>query len=264
MFMHLVKSSISLVFDNLGTVIRTAGAWFLVQAAVAVALAAVLALFAGDPTGAAFLVTASALPIIGALIGLVAGSSIAVAWHRFGLLGEEPPAVNLRFGGLEFKFALKSLVITLGFGVIYAAAGGLGMLTGSVAIMSVLVLAVALVLLPVVFRISLALPATAVGDRLGFKQAYDAGKGLGWWMVLATLALALPFGIAVGILQFVLGLLDGSLPLIIVMAKGAVLTLINQTIVTVLAISVLTTGYRLVKQGSPAQPDVAAGAGAPA
>lgn len=264
MFMHLVKSSISLVFDNPGAVFRTTSAWFLVQLAVALVMVTLLAVFSGDPTGAAFTMAATALPLAGAVVGLVAAASIAVAWHRFGLLGEEPPAVNLRFGGLEFRFALKSLAITLGFGVLYALAGGIGMLTGSTAIMSVLVLAVAIVFIPVVFRVSLVLPATAVEQPLGFRQAYEAGKGLGWWMVLATLALALPFAIVTGLLQFVLGLLDGGLPLILILAKGAVLNLVMQMIVTVLAISVLTTGYRVVMDGERAQSDLAANAGAAA
>ncbi|WP_157738983.1 hypothetical protein [Labrenzia sp. VG12] len=264
MFMHLVKSSISLVFDNLGAVFKVVSAWFLVQLAVALAFVVVLALFAGNPAGSPFLLTATAMSVVGALVGLVAASSIAVAWHRFGLLGEQPPAVNLRFGGLELRFALKSLVITIGFGVAYAIAGGIGMVTGSTVIMSVLVLAVAIVLIPIVFRVSLVLPATAVEETLGFKEAYEAGKGLGWWMVLATLALALPFAIATGILQFALGLLDGALPLVIVMAKAAAINLLMQMIMTVLALSVLTNGYKLAKEGDRSQPDVAGSAGAPA
>jgi len=264
MFMHLVKTSISLVFDNLGAVFRTISAWFLVQAVLALVMVAVFSLFAGDPGSSAFVLAATAMPVVGGLVGIVAAASIAVAWHRFGLLGEEPPAVNLRFGGLEFRFALKSLVITVGFGVVYAVAGGLGMLTGSTVLMSVLVLAVTLALIPVAFRVSLVLPATAIEDRLGFKQAYGAGKGLGWWMVLATLALALPFAIVTGVLQFVLGLADGGLPMIVIMAKATVLNLVMQMIVTVLAISVLTNGYKLAMSGNRAQPDAAAGAGAPA
>ena len=264
MFMHLVKSSMSLVFDNLGTVFRVTGAWFLVLLAVVLAFVVLLALFSGNPAGSAFLLTATAMPIVSGVLGLVAGSSIAVAWHRFGLLGEEPPAVNLRFGGLEFKFALKSLVIAIGSGVCYAIAGGLGMVTGSTLIMSVLVLAVALALVPVVVRVGLVLPATAVDEPLGFKEAYNAGKGLGWWMVLAIFALALPFAIAAGVVQFVFGLLDGVLPFVVVMAKTAALNLVMQMIMTVLALSVLTNGYKLAIEATRSQPDVAGGAGAPA
>ncbi|GAA0785829.1 hypothetical protein E1180_17715 [Roseibium denhamense] len=262
MFMTLIKSSLSLVFENFSTVIQTTLAWLLIQLVVAVALIFGIAFFATSGAGGPLLITV--LPLLSAVIGLIAMSSIAVTWHRFGLLGEGVNGVNLKFGGLELQYLWRALVLGLGFGLVVAVPGIIGTVLGSQIIMAALTLAAILLASPILARTGLVLPAVAAGEPLSFKAAYDLGKGLGWWIILASVAIAIPFAIAGAILQFGIGAVTAILPSFVGLVLGGAVNVVVQMVVTVLALSVVTNAYRMAKSGAAETAAMAGNAGAAA
>lgn len=190
MLKRLLSDSVSLVFGNLEAVFKVCGSWFVLQ----FVLMTIIQLSIGDSgrleanPGAAVL-----LSLVVMIFSLVSSASISVAWHRFGLIGEQPGLIHLKFSGVEFSFVLKSLLL----GLLMIGAWLVVMLIhftiGAPAITGVFALLVMAFAIPTFFRFSLILPATAVERPIGLGQAYAISEGLGWRMFLATIILALPF-----------------------------------------------------------------------
>lgn len=126
----------------------------------------------------------------------LAGVSIAVAWHRRLILGEPPAfsAVNIftrhvwRYVGIGFVIGIiaffpsfLAMLLTGVFAVIFVPAGSAaGMnISGLVVLMAVFSAYVIGIL--ILLRLSMVLPARAVGDiSLTFKQAWRRTKGNTW------------------------------------------------------------------------------------
>jgi hypothetical protein len=132
------------------------------------------------------------LAVLVSIIAFIGGLAIAVAWHRFILLDEQPsgwlPAFDgrrmLSYFGYSLLLALIALVIMIVVGLvlgIFAILGGVIMfvLTSFVTVFIILVIG---------FRLALILPASSVDKRLRLGEAWAATSGAtGDIVVLALL-----------------------------------------------------------------------------
>ncbi len=253
-FKRLLNDSFTLVFWNLETVFKACGAWFVLQFVLLIATQMTLG-GAADITAhpeAALTSHYLLLIVISAIFGAVSSASISVAWHRFGLLGDVPDLIHLKVGAIEIRFILKSILLFL---IILAVFIPLSTIFGIVAglmhmpmVLNGLLVLTGIFLAPHFIRLYLMLPATAIERPIGIKQAHALGKGLGWQMIGAMVALSLPFIlISVG-LQYLLPLIAGSLPLLLIQFKVLILNLLLQIIITVLGVSVITAAYRIAME----------------
>lgn len=244
MLKRLLGDSIALVFGNLETVFKACGAWFAVQLA---GFGAIAAMGLQGPAAVLF----GLLPIL--IVSFAASASIAVAWHRFGLLNENPEAIHLKLGSLESRFILKSLMLTLMMAACVFVLGVFHAVTGSAAVTGLAALVLMVVALPAFLRFSLILPATAVGLSIGIGDAYRIGEGLGWRMFSAIFLLSLPFALISEALAYLLELSEGGLPVILIQMKVLILNVLSQIILMVLSISVLTSAFRIAMERHPAE-----------
>ncbi|MBS8261978.1 hypothetical protein [Roseibium polysiphoniae] len=249
MFKRILRDSFYLVFGNLETVFRACGAWFVLQFVLIIATQ----LLVGETQETTETTPAAALiAIISFVFALASSASISVAWHRFGLLGEQPDLIHLKLGAIEGQFILKMILLALILMVcmvpVVLVFALLSSMLQAPAVMIVLWLVAAVFLVPHFMRLYLTLPAVAVERPLGFKEAYELGKGLGWSMFGAAFTLSLPFIVVSVGLQLLLGFVGGGLPLILIQFKVLILNLLLQIIVTVLGISVITAGYRIAME----------------
>ncbi|MTI43279.1 hypothetical protein E1178_06610 [Roseibium hamelinense] len=245
MLKRLMSDAFHLVFWNLETVFKVTGAWFVIQFVLTLGIQ----VLAGQTEPGA---APSAATTLGAflvmVVSLVASSSIAVAWHRFALLGDRPGMIHLHFGKTEGMFLLKSLMLGACAGLAFFLVFLVGGLTGGAVAAGVIGLIVAYFAIPTFIRFSLILPATAVERPIGLRQAYGISEGLGWRLFFASFALSLPFGVLMLLLQFLVQQLSSSLPVIFIQLKIVVLSVLVQILLTVLSISVLTAGYRIAME----------------
>jgi len=245
MFKRLVSDAFHLVFWNLEAVFKTTGAWFVI---LFVAGLGVQVVFGQSLPGA--------VPTSGQLFGsllifalaLASSASIAVAWHRYGLLGDQPGLIHLTFGKIEAIFLAKSIMLGLLVGILALFIGFLGAAVSVPVITGVIAVLAMIFLVPTFMRLSLILPATAVERPIGLGEAYRVSEGLGWRMFFATLVLSLPFAVVTLLLQMLITQAAGGLPVILIQLKALILNVLLQIIVTVLGLSVLTSGYRMAME----------------
>jgi len=155
--------------------------------------------------------------IVGAnLVLILATVSIAVAWHRRVILGEQPAfgglnfasrsfwryiGIGLAIGGLAF-LPMFSVLVPVFIILANAAKGYKGVLAGVVFLLAIAAYVAAIA---IVLRLSMLLPARAAGVDLSFAQSWSRTRGNCWrifWggaictlapMMVAEIAL-LPFG----------------------------------------------------------------------
>lgn len=268
MFNRILSDSFNLVFRNLDTVFKVCGAWFfllfvltiLIQVATGGFEGRIPGMYVADKTSSPATIISNLILVI---VGVASSASIAVAWHRFGLLGETPGFLHLHLGALELRFFLKTLLLGLiVFAVVFPPMFIVAFLSAltksSVAVPIILIVVGGIFLMPHFLRLNLILPATAIGHPIGLKEAHRLGKGLGWQMIGAYLTLSIPFVAAAAILQFTLMSLSGGLFVAIIIIKLAILSVLLQIIMTVIGISVITAGYRIAIEraasNSPEEP----------
>jgi hypothetical protein len=150
-----------------------------------------------------------AMQIAASLVMLPALTSVAVAWHRLLLREEHPDAAYLRFDGVVVGYAVLAFLIgliTLGPGYVSAllqiATGTSATMqdSGAVAVQSVAGL-VTLVGFFIVTRLSLALPARALGRHdVTLGTAWAVTKHNTWRMAWAYAFCLLPW-MAVGAVE---------------------------------------------------------------
>ena len=258
MFKRLLSDSINLVFQNLDMVFRVCGTWIAIQ----LLLSFIIILTVGTidqttdpetlPPGAALLL------LLNVIVAVLASASIAVAWHRFAILGERTPALYMRFGALEGRFLWKMVLLLL-----IAVAAMLPVMLLAMVLSAVLPPVIAIILvvcamlflvLPHLIRLNLVLPATALERPIGFLEAHRLAEGLGWRMLWAVIVLSLPFSLAGLAIEYVLSLTGLGLPLVLVQVKVMILNVLLQILVTVLGLSVITAGYRLATDRELAEP----------
>jgi hypothetical protein len=128
------------------------------------------------------------------LIELPFLASIAVAWHRLLLRQERfEGSLYFRFDATVWRYAALSL------GLLVASTGPLyyspsspprELEIGIIISLLVIVIAMSFLVLP---RLSIALPAIALDERLTLVQAWRVSDGNSWRLGIATLLCALPF-----------------------------------------------------------------------
>ena len=256
MLKAILKGSVELCLSNFDDLIKAAGAWTVVMI-----IAGIVLQMTGitDQDASALMIEQNpgkfiTYILISLVISLIASSSIAVAWHRFALLGERPATIHLRFGRPEFRYLLYSLLLGLFvFAIVFAltlllvVAGGLGGVgaTGEAArnVMLIIMIVGMLVCAPFVARAGLMLPAAAVDRPMGLFRALRFGRGYGWAMVFATIVLLIPFfllDVAVMMLMMTIG---SGLPQLLMTIQFVLLKGLEQIIVTILLLSVMTIAY---------------------
>ncbi|WP_422378646.1 hypothetical protein [Roseibium sp.] len=257
MFKRLLTDSLSLVFQNLDMVFKVCGTWVGIQ----IMLSFVVILTVGPideatdpasiPAGAVLLL------LLNVTVAILAAASIAVAWHRFAMLGERPATVFVRFGALEARFLWKMILLVLiAIGVSIPVAVVFSLLGGAFPLgvsMSATFAVLLFLIMPHLMRLNLVLPAAALERPIGFMEAHRLGQGLGWRMLWAVIVLSLPFWLGGALIDHVLSLTGTGLPLIFVQIKVMILNVLLQILVTVLSISVITAGYRAATEQAMTQ-----------
>jgi len=164
------------------------------------------------------------LQLVGQLIALPALASVAVAWHRLVLRGEHAgPELYLRRDGVVIGYA----ILLFWIGLITRAPNSAGRLlqavTGPVRALQTLTGLVALIALFIVARLSLALPALAVGRaEISFGAAWAATKGNSWRLFWGYLFCILPWVVVVVAVEFLFLTGDRVLATLVLLAIGLV------------------------------------------
>lgn len=252
-FTHSVRQ----VFGNLGPALRISGLLTLVQFAMIFVLG-VQVIF--SPDGGRAMMLAGTYPTgrvaIYVLLSMIIGLWIAVAWHRYVLREEDSGGLIPKWHGDRiWAYFTKSFLSGLAIGVAAVVVGlVIGLIVavlfhdaaatrGNVATVSIVT--VLLTVVPIIyifFRLCPALPAAALGEPLGLRDAWRlmAGKG-GTIFVLALVSVIVGIVFSRGP-AYLLGL--EGLPAL--MWDGVV-----QWLNTIIGISIMTTLYGHYVEGRP-------------
>ncbi|MEM9633593.1 MAG: hypothetical protein AAGA50_19830 [Pseudomonadota bacterium] len=242
MFLKILARSTSAVLANRKKIVALVGVWAAVMAVwFVISLSGGLADIGASQSGK--------LMILLTHIGLnsIVGAAIAVIWHRLFLLREEQKSGLFRFGAVEFEYLGRALLIGFGWGVaiglsgilLYTAFGSNGLIATA---------GIILVSAPLNYRLSLVLPATAIGERFSFKDALRVSKGLGLPMALVNLVLLLPIFAVFTIGTFFQNLLVAIAGPGVKVVVGTMLE-VGLTFATALVyVTVLSVGYNLAKE----------------
>jgi len=239
LFMHSVR----LVLGDWRNALRVTGLLYLIYAIPALILGL---LFPAGPAGQnpeqAMATMASFAPvgIITGLLLAVVYVWLAVTWHRYILLDEQPagqlPAFHrsevLSYAGNAILLWLISLVVFLVVGLVASPLAFLG-LVGAILI-GIIVLAVALI---VNYRLGLVLPSRAVGQKLTLGEAWAATKGQNSTILVLAIVSALA-AVVIDIPAMVLVFLPGIGSIL-----GLLWTLVTGWVKLVVGVSILTTLY---------------------
>ncbi len=242
--LQIFTHSVRQVFGNLNAALRISGLLFLVQLGAAYIFGRSM-MGPGEPMREQMM--RGDFPIGGLLIfillALVTGLWIAVAWHRHVLGGEAPGAVLPPFNGdrmlAYFGYSLLIAVILIPLALVlgFVASWFVGpmMQSGRIVLGLIVVgLVVYLPMLVVAFRLSVALPAAALGKPLGIGGAWNKTKGTTGTMVLLAV-LAVVFAVVI------------DLPAGYVFPANSILSLIwsaaAQWVALMVGVSILTTLY---------------------
>jgi len=180
--------------------------------------------------------------ILALLIMVVTGLWIAVAWHRYILRVEEPGSVIPAFKGdrmlAYFGYSILIAIILILMSLVLGLVVGLvvGPFLGSSPLFGMIVIGI-LVYVPLVivaYRLSVVLPAAALGEELGIGGALERTRGTtGTLLLLAIISL--------------IGAVVIDLPTAYIFTPGSIISIIwsalTQWIVLMVGISILTTLY---------------------
>lgn len=242
-FTHSVRQ----VFNNLPAALRISGLLYLIQVAAGI-------LFGGAVMSGGMHMGAGGFGlgfIVVLLIALVTGVWIAVAWHRYVLLAENPAAViPPLMTDRMIAYFLRSLLIGI---IIIVAATVLGMIVGMAAmplfangagLLGLLVITL-LVQLPMIFlgfRLAAALPGAALGSEHGFMAGWEATKA-DWKSILV---LSLIAAVAMWIINLIGMYVFGGFGM-----AAQIWQLIAGWPVMMVGLSILTTLYGHYIEGRP-------------
>ena len=177
------------------------------------------------------------------LLSAIAGLWVAVAWHRFVLLEERGGSLPTFHGSRMFAYFIVILLMMIGLALGAGVAGAIaGIALSNITPLFILaMLAIAVTTLWAFYRLSPLLPAAAVGEPMGVKQAWEATADMSGAVLGAALLLivfALLCGGAAMLVLFQVNILIG------VILMGVV-----QWAYTMVGISVLTTIYGIAVEG---------------
>jgi len=247
---NILQKSIAIIIDNISEALRISGAIFVISVFAATAVTVLMTggmiaqmpvLEAGTvptPQEQAEIVQIASAMLISNLIFFVAMSWIAVAWHRYVLLEEE---TNQLFPywktGRILGYLWKTLVVgfCVGFMVVFPfviAASLLGAV-GMAAVLPILGLAMFVCFYYLFFRMGLALPASALDQKMTLKEAFQATTDLSnqiWGLAVLVVGITLIAGILIGTIA----------PNNII---GVLITSVFQWFMVMISASLLTTLY---------------------
>lgn len=236
-FVHSVRQ----VFNNLDGALRVSGVLYLVQIAVGMVVGGGLSFSARDMMssgpGAGFFLGM----LVVLLVAVLTGFWIAVAWHRYVLLGEKPAILPTFRGDLIWSYLIRSFaygVILIVVGAIWGGVVGflVGSLFGSSVVVTMILMAF-LIYLPVLviaFRISSDLPAAALGVNRPFMSGWAATAGQTGDLI-GLAAIVVVFGVA---LQLLGGFVFGQIGIL-----SVIWSLVVGWVQMMVGVSVLTTLY---------------------
>ncbi len=193
--------------------------------------------------------------VVVTLLGLFLWPIIAVAWHRFILLGEtSSTALYFKFGRREARFMLTSIFLSLLVvpGVLVMVVGaGTALAAFAVPVGFLLIIAGLIYLL----RLSLLLPAVATDGAVDARMILDATQGnvlriFGAHILnlLALVVVAIVASIPIGLVAMVMGPVIGII-------GGAVLGVFAQ-IISVAILSIMYRDLVLSRQGAGSPPEI--------
>ena len=245
---QIFEHALRQVMNNLPAALRVSGVLYLVQAVIGLLLGAQMM---GAGMGGEMATRAAAGGSLGGLISLAAGVWIAVAWHRYVLLSEEPTAVLPPFMGDKMgAYFLKALLIGIALLVM---AMILGMVAGVIAtplfsmgagVIGLLVISL-VVQVPLIFlglRLAAALRGAVIGVVHGFLGGCEASK-VDW---VAMLELSVIMALAMWVLNLLGIFVFGRIPVI-----GTLWQLLIGWPVMMVGLSILTTLYGHYVQKRP-------------
>lgn len=206
---QLFTHSIRQVLNNLGPALRISGVLYLVQIATSLLLGASMVI---DSDASAAAIRAGNFPWFGfvvfILVALVTSLWIAVGWHRYVLRLELPtgivPALHADRMLAYFGRSILLGIVLLLIGAVVGFVVGLVMIpiVGKSPGIGTAILFGVLIYVPVAivsYRLSLSLPAAALGEPMGFGASWEATKGAGGDIivlailsVVATVVIDLP------------------------------------------------------------------------
>jgi hypothetical protein len=235
-----VRASYMIVARNLGQLIRMSWLWLLILLPVTAALrwlSLEIEPWEAEPAG-------SLLDALASIIQLPVLASIAVAWHRLVLHQERVSGpFYLRLDRTVLRYTVYLFVLfVLTEGPIATvnsllAGDSADPITIGIAFGIILVaLGIAIFVLP---RLSLVLPAIALGEGLSLAAAWQLTRGNAWRLAVATLLCSLPLALAFAVLFWFLT--DGTNASSVLQA--ALNALVYVLIVTV-GVSLLSLAYR--------------------
>ncbi|WP_421861967.1 hypothetical protein [Parvibaculum sp.] len=166
---------------------------------------------------------------------------IAVAWHRFILLGDAPSGhFHIAFGRREARYLVVSVFLTLLFVPGFVLSVAPAFMPANMTASLVSFLGVILVMVGIYFmaRLTLLLPAVSVGDPINPRLVLERTRGNFWRLVLVFAAVVLPMLI---VALLVGALLEGSFAMRLVAVGILSLVLIFFALVN---IAILSIAYR--------------------
>lgn len=166
---------------------------------------------------------------------------IAVTWHRFILLGDEPAGpVHFHFGRREASFLLVSIFLFLllvpGAALSFASVELQGVASGALlALFGLFLIAIGIYFF---VRLTLLLPAVSIGDPLDPRLILERTRGNFWRLLAVMFAVAVPF-LLLAVLFGSLAASGGAMQLVAVIATAFI-----SVFFAVVNVAVLSIVYR--------------------
>jgi hypothetical protein len=250
---HMLSSTL----NNLGFALRAQWPWMAVMAAIFAVIATTTniplgatpeaneAYFRANPGELGWFIF---LMFFGIVVALLAFSSIAVAWHRYVLLDEVPQGMaRLRIDGTVWRYfgnifliGLLLIVAMLPLTLLIIPLMSIHPVVGVAGALAYVVV----IILPIIYRLSIKLPAIAL-ERRDFKlgDAWTASAG-NWWQIMGV-------GVVATLLSWIVGLLMALVSKLLNVTLGDTIgfwiDIVLQTgvnwVVTIMGITLLTSLY---------------------
>ncbi len=219
-FIHAVKST----WHNLPFAFHVSWPWLLLLIPVSIWGETAMPTFdvlAATPAQQAEMNAFILKTYVSGFVSMVIYASIAISWHLYILKDEVPQGLSrLRFDRMVWRYFGNSILVvlfaTLALFPLVLAMVGFGTMAGlsPQGIVNVVVVAAVLIALPVTYRMSVKLPAIALGRRdFTFGDAWNATRGNSLQLIglgLMAVFVAVMTGMTLGLLQDAIGNFAGD------------------------------------------------------
>lgn len=217
---ELFKHAFGMIERNFGTAMRISAVLFVISLGLQF-VPSVWSMTNPDLMFSLGITSFMALSYLPSLVAMVLGAWVAVAWHRYVLLEEDPGGWIPNFHGPEvLQYILWIILLILIYFLMLIPLFLVGALaipgiesghnpSAGMMVLFVVVLFATLIAAVLVFtRLSTCLVSRAVSQRLSLSQAWSATRGSNWPIILCLLIVfgfLIVFSIVVGILMAVIG-----------------------------------------------------------